>query len=305
LAAELAEPAHAKVNLYLHVLGRRADGYHPLDSLVAFADVGDTLRAERAASLSLVIDGSFARDLAATPDNLVLRAARALAGMLGIPPGARLMLEKRLPVASGIGGGSADAAATLRLLCRLWQVVPDEAGLARLAAELGADVPVCLAARASRMGGIGEHLEPAPALPACGLVLVNPGVALATAEVFRARGGAWSHPAVLPPGWRDVRAMAGDLSRCRNDLQPAAVSLCPAVGEVLATLATVPDCLLARMTGSGATCFGLFPNPPAAARAAAGVQRPGWWCWGGALLCDQSGFTPDGTRPIHPEPGGA
>jgi 4-diphosphocytidyl-2-C-methyl-D-erythritol kinase len=279
----LTEAAPAKVNLFLHVIGRRADGYHLLDSLVVFADVGDTLRAEPADSLTLHVEGPFAAGLAAEADNLVLRAARALAAEAGVSPRGRLVLHKNLPVSSGIGGGSADAAAALRLLSRLWRIVPEPAVLAALAAGLGADVPVCLAGRPSRMGGIGERLEPAPALPGCGMVLVNPGVAVPTADVFRARRGAWSAEAVLPRAWADVAAMSADLGALRNDLQPAAIAREPVIGEVLAALAAVPGCLLARMSGSGATCFGLFADAPAAAGAAGLLSREGWWCWGGSL----------------------
>ena len=263
----LTEPAPAKVNLYLHLTGRRDDGYHLLDSLVVFAGIGDTLSAAPADTLSLHVTGPFAAGLAGEPDNLVLRAARALAAAAGVAAGAHLVLDKHLPVASGIGGGSADAAAALRLLCRLWRVAPQPAALARLAAGLGADVPVCLAGRAARMGGIGERLEPAPMLPACGIVLVNPGIAVATAEVFRARHGTWSEPAALPAGWDGVAAMAADLGGLRNDLEPAAIALRPVIGDVLAELAATPGCLLARMSGSGATCFGLYGDA-AMARAA-------------------------------------
>lgn len=157
--------APAKLNLYLHVTGRRPDGYHVLDSLVAFADCGDVLHAAPAAELSLSIDGPFAAGLAGEADNLVLRAARALAAAAGVPAHASLTLEKHLPVASGIGGGSSDAAATLRLLCRLWRITPDPAVLNRIALGLGADVPVCLGSRPARMGGVGDLLELAPALP--------------------------------------------------------------------------------------------------------------------------------------------
>ena len=283
MPGDLTEQAPAKVNLFLHVLGRRADGYHLLDSLAVFSEVGDMLRAEPAEALSLTVDGPFAEDLAHEPDNLVLRAARALAAEAGVTSGGRLELTKYLPVASGIGGGSADAAAALRLLCRLWRIKPDLGVLATLARRLGADVPVCLAGRASRMGGVGEHLEPAPALPACGIALVHPGIALATAEVFGARSGAWSTRAELPAAWRDARQMADDLGRQRNDLQPAATALRPVIGEVLSELEAAPECLLARMSGSGATCFGLFADAAVARRAASGLQRPGWWSWGGSL----------------------
>jgi 4-diphosphocytidyl-2-C-methyl-D-erythritol kinase len=275
--------APAKLNLYLHVVGRRPDGYHLLDSLVAFADCGDVVCAEAAAGLSLTIGGPFAAGLAEEPDNLVLRAARMLAAEAGVPPHARLLLEKHLPVASGIGGGSADAAATLHLLTRLWGIAPDAAALNRLALRLGADVPVCLRGQPARMSGVGEVLEPAPALPPCYVLLVNPGVAVATASVFRARSGPFSAPARLPEGWPDVAAMAADLASLANDLEAPARSLCPEIGEVLGSIAAQPGCLLARMSGSGATCFGLFAGRAAAQHAAGATARAGWWIWTGAL----------------------
>lgn len=277
------EPAPAKVNLFLHVVGRRPDGYHLLDSLAVFAEAADMLCAEPAGDLSLELAGPFGGALDGEADNLVLRAARRLSAMAGVPAAARLRLEKHLPVASGIGGGSADAAAALRLLVRLWGLRPGDAELRAMALGLGADVPVCLAGKAARMGGIGEELAPAPALPACGMVLVNPGVAVATPSVFRARGGPFSPPAVLPGGWRDATAMASDLARLTNDLEAPAIALCPPIAEVLAALRALPGCLLARMSGSGATCFALFATRDAAVRAAGAVARPGWWCHGGGL----------------------
>ncbi len=279
----LTEPAPAKVNLYLHLTGRRDDGYHLLDSLVVFAGIGDTLSAAPADTLSLDVTGPFAAGLASEPDNLVLRAARALAAANGATVGANLVLDKHLPVASGIGGGSADAAAALRLLCRLWRVAPQPSLLASLAAGLGADVPVCLAGGAARMGGVGERLKPPPLLPACGIALVNPGTAVSTAEVFRARRGTWSEPAALPAGWDDVAAMAADLGVLRNDLEPAAIALCPVIGDVLAELAATPGCLLARMSGSGATCFGLYGDAAVARAALTSLRKPGRWCWAGSL----------------------
>jgi 4-diphosphocytidyl-2-C-methyl-D-erythritol kinase len=280
------ETAPAKINLYLHVTGRRGDGYHLLDSLVAFAGIADTLSAEPAERLSLRVSGPFAAALAPEVENLVLRAARALAAETGVSPGASLVLEKHLPVASGIGGGSADAAAALRLLCRLWGLALDPTVLARLAVRLGADVPVCLAGHAARMGGIGEQLEPAPLLPSCGIVLVNPGVAVATADVFRALGSTFSSRAVLPSKWSTAIAMAADLVQLRSDLERPAIGLQPVISEVVAALLSAPGCLLARMSGSGATCLGLFADQGAAETAAAALQRPGWWCWGGALRRD-------------------
>jgi len=282
-APMLDEFAPAKVNLALHVLGRRADGYHLLDSLVVFAEVGDTLRAGAADGLSLAVAGAFAPALAADGENLVLRAARALAAAGGIAPRARLALRKQLPVASGIGGGSADAAAALRLLSRLWRLDLPAAELSALALTLGADVPVCLAGRPARMTGVGEVLDAAPRLPACGIVLVNPGVAVATPSVFRVRTGDFSPPLDLPQRWPDAAALAATLSACRNDLQAPAISLAPAIADVLAALRATENNLLARMSGSGATCFALFATAADAEAAAVAVARPGWWVWGGAV----------------------
>lgn len=267
--------------------GRRADGLHELDSLVVFASAGDELWAEpdNPPASTLSIKGPFARALPATEDNLVLRAARALAEAIGGPLAARLTLSKHLPVASGIGGGSADAAAALRLLCRMWSVPGEAVDLPHLARSLGADVPVCLASCPARMRGIGERLEAAPLIPDCGIVLINPGVAVATAEVFRARrAGGFSAPADLPSSWPDAGAMAGTLAGLRNDLEASAIGLCPEIAEVRGALSGHPDCLLARMSGSGATCFGLFADPASAEAAAGRLLRPGWWSWGGGLL---------------------
>ena len=285
MAVQGQEHAFAKVNLYLHVVGQRPDGYHLLDSLAAFPDIADVLSAEPADTLSLTIDGPFAPSLAADEqaDNLVLRAARALAASAGIVPRARLALAKRLPVASGLGGGSADAAAALRLLARLWGITPGGTALKAIAEHLGADVLVCLDQHPARMGGVGEVLAPSPALPPCGLALVNPGVPVATADVFRHRAGRFSEPALLPAEWRDAAAMAADLGALRNDLEPAAVALCPAIGATLDALRNTPGCLLARMSGSGATCFGLFAAANEARAAADTLARPGWWSWGGGL----------------------
>lgn len=275
--------APAKINLHLHVTGRRADGYHLLDSLAVFAGVGDHLAAEPADDLRLSLEGPFAEPLRQETDNLVLRAARALADHAGIPARAHLTLRKTLPIASGIGGGSADAAAAIRACAALWTLRPEQTDWAALAVRLGADVPVCLDSRPARMGGIGEVLSAAPTLPECGLVLINPGVAVSTPEIFRARRGGFSSPATLPPSWPDSATMARDLAALGNDLTEAAVMLRPVIGEVLETLSALEGCRLARMSGSGATCWGLFDTPDQAERAAEHVDRPGWWRWGGGL----------------------
>ena len=254
-AGWLAEPAPAKVNLFLHVVGRRADGYHLLDSLAVFPGPGDVLHAARADALTLEITGPFAPGLAGEGNNLLLRAARALAPGRG----ARLVLEKNLPVAIGIGGGSADAACPLRLLSRLWGV---EADLPALAAGLGADVPACLASVPVRMAGIGEVLGPAPLLPPCTVLLVNPLVPVSTPDVFGRRAGGFRAPAALPDRWDTPAALRAALLATANDLEEAACQVAPAIGDVLAWLHSAPGCLLARMSGSGATCFGLFDGPP-------------------------------------------
>jgi 4-diphosphocytidyl-2-C-methyl-D-erythritol kinase len=278
-----SESAPAKVNLYLHITGKRDDGYHLLDSLAVFAGLADRLTFASSTELSLTVTGPFASSLSAEPDNLVLRTARMLAAENDIQPTGALTLEKNIPVASGIGGGSADAAAALRLLCRAWRLNPGPPALDRIAAALGADVPVCLRNRPLRMRGVGEKLTPAPALPRFGLVLVNPGVPLATVSVFRARSGHGSGEAVLPDRWDTAGSMAAALSGLTNDLEAAAITLVPSINDVLRAIAGTRGCLLARMSGSGASCFGLFGTDREAEAAAREIARPGWWSWGGTL----------------------
>jgi 4-diphosphocytidyl-2-C-methyl-D-erythritol kinase len=275
------EFAPAKINLHLHVVGRRQDGYHLLDSLVVFADVGDWLTVSPAPDLSLTVSGPFAAGLAAEPDNLVLRAARGLADLAAITPTGAIRLQKNLPVASGIGGGSADAAAALRLLCRFWGISPD---LSQLAQSLGADVPVCLLGRPALMSGIGEILQPAPFIPMAGLILINPGVAVSTPAVFRARSGAFSPSTEFSPaGWSSATSLGQALAKTHNDLESPARSLAPAIHEALNALHATPGCHIARMSGSGATCFGLYEDPQAARQVADTIRRDGWWVWGGGL----------------------
>ena len=264
--------APAKVNLALHVTGQRGDGYHLLDSLVCFADVGDLITVAPSDDLTLTITGPHAAGLPLSDDNLVLRAARALHPARG----ARITLTKNLPIASGIGGGSADAAATLHALAALWALpLPDVETVLRL----GADVPVCLTGHAARMQGIGETVTPLT-LPAGWLVLVNCGVPVATGAVFAALRDRHNPP--LPdkiPDLPDTAALASLLSTLRNDLQIPAMALCPAIATVIDALAAQPGCLLTRMSGSGATCFGLFSDPTLAHQAASALQtaRPTWW----------------------------
>jgi len=277
----VVERAPAKVNLTLQVTGRRADGYHELESLVVFADVGDVLTIDPVDGndLRLTIKGPQAGPLLYEHDNLVLSAALALGKRAGVNAGAAMTLIKNLPVASGIGGGSADAAAALRGLARLWDLQLPETELGDLALGLGADVPVCLRGEAVIMSGIGETLQPVAALPTLWLVLVNPGVAVSTPAVFKAREGAFSavaEPRLPPPG---LRAFVHWLEARSNDLEGPACRLAPAVVAVLAALRQQQDCLLARMSGSGATCFGLFSDEAGARNAAAAVaaRNPDWW----------------------------
>lgn len=281
MAAEppIREPAPAKINLYLHVTGRRPDGYHLLDSLVVFCDTGDRIEASAAGTLSLDYAGPFAADLPAPEDNLVMRAAHELAQTFEISKGARLTLFKSLPVASGIGGGSADAAAVLRALIRLWRIDPEDGRLAKLALSLGADVPVCLMTRPAVMRGIGEDLQLLPSFPELPLVLVNPGTGVSTPAVFKARTGDFSLAFDWPAGSVTADEVPGILARTMNDLQVPAIAIAPIIADTLEVLQAQTGHLLARMSGSGATCFALFESTNAAHAAAHAIAdaHPGWW----------------------------
>jgi 4-diphosphocytidyl-2-C-methyl-D-erythritol kinase len=265
--------APAKVNLALHVTGRRDDGYHLLDSVVVFADIGDGLEIAPSHELALTVTGPRAAGVPADRRNLIWRAAELF------PPGqgAAITLDKHLPHAGGIGGGSADAAAALRGLSEVWGVpLPGDAAVL----SLGADVPVCLFGRPARMSGIGETIAPLPPLPPVWIVLVNPGVEVPTGAVFEALSSPDNPPLPELPqeGWADVAALAEWLLRTRNDLEGPARAQVHAVETVLAALNTQPDCLLARMSGSGGTCFGLFADAEGARRAADVLgSEPGWW----------------------------
>ncbi len=289
-AGAVTRAAPAKLNLYLHVTGKRADGYHLLDSLVVFAGVHDTLQARESDELTLSVQGPFAGKLRGEADNLVLRAARTLREHAGIASGAALALTKRLPIASGIGGGSADAAATLHALDALWKTGAGEEDLAALALELGADVPVCLFGRAAFVGGVGERIVAAPALPRVPLVLVNPGVALSTATVFAARDGGFGEAGRFSESAKDGGELARLLALRRNDLANAAMTLCPPVSRVVGALVRAGGCKLARMSGSGATCFGIFEDERSAARTAADIAaiEPAWWVAATELVADAS-----------------
>ncbi|MGR3493147.1 MAG: 4-(cytidine 5'-diphospho)-2-C-methyl-D-erythritol kinase [Shimia sp.] len=262
--------APAKINLTLHVVGRRPDGYHLLDSLVAFADIGDRLMASIASGLWLDVEGPFAEGVPTDARNLVWQAAE----LVDRTKGARIRLEKMLPHAAGIGGGSSDAAATIKMLTRLWNERPP-----RDPSIIGADVPVCLHRKAARMRGVGEEVSPVtlPPLPA---VLVNPGVSVSTPDVFRALATPFNSqmPAQLPQ-FLNAHAAADWIAAQRNDLEAPARTLAPEIETVLDALALAPSCLMARMSGSGATCFGLFADRATAEGAAQWIaeRHPGWW----------------------------
>ncbi len=276
-------PAHAKVNLWLNVVGRRADGYHLLDSLVAFADLADALEVAPSDSLTLTVRGPWAAHLESESDNLVLKAARLLAERAGVAPRAALGLTKTIPVAAGLGGGSADAAAALRALAAMWRIAVPEQSLFSLAEQLGADVPMCFGGRTAIASGVGERLGPAPSLPDCGLLLVNPGVPVATAEVFAARQGPFSRAQVVEGVWGDLAALVAALAARGNDLQAPAIRLRPAIGEVLSFLARSDGVRYVAMSGSGATCFALYDSIAAAQQVALEVPG-GWWRHAGRFV---------------------
>ncbi|MEP7173123.1 MAG: 4-(cytidine 5'-diphospho)-2-C-methyl-D-erythritol kinase [Aestuariivirga sp.] len=278
------EQAHAKINLALHVMGRRADGYHELDSIVAFADVADVLTIAPADSVSLDITGPFAGDLPRDGTNTVLSAWRLLDGFsrqqgAGLAP-VKFRLEKNLPVASGIGGGSADAAAALRGLIRLFEISVSEPDLSELALQLGADVPVCLLQKSSRMRGVGEIIEPIEIDLPEGIVLVNPRIPASTSKVFDSLN--------LECGQSFGAAIGSvhDIESWRNDLTAPAISLVPEITEVIGNLIFQPDIACSRMSGSGATCFGLFASLEKAQIAADAIaeKNPHWWVAATTLL---------------------
>jgi 4-diphosphocytidyl-2-C-methyl-D-erythritol kinase len=293
-AAVMVEHGRAKVNLTLRVVGRRVDGYHELESVVAFADCADRLSLTPGPRLDLRMSGPLAQACGETGDNLVLKAARLLGERVPDLKAGQFTLEKVLPVAAGIGGGSADAAAALRLLAQLNGLALDDKRLLDVALETGADVPVCLASRACDMSGVGETLLPL-SLPIMPCVMVNPRVAVATKDVFQALGlrngellvgatdvfqaAAWPEQGASVEDWVEVLAASS------NDLEAPATRIQPVIGEVISALSATNGAWLARMSGSGATCFAIFENTAEAQRAAQKIQldHPGWWVHAGVL----------------------
>lgn len=276
-AASVALLAPAKVNLFLHVVGRRADGYHELETIFAFTDLADRVEVTAAAGLTLATDGPFAQSLPENQEsNLAIRAARALAEAAGVPAKAAIRLTKNLPVSAGLGSGSSDAAAVLKALAQLWNIDRATVDLHAIGLSLGADVPACITARSAFVTGIGERIEEM-SLPEVGLLLVNPRVELSTASVFNARRGGFTPEVALSGLPADAADLAAFLADKANDLTEPAMRLGPVVREVLQAIEGLPGCLLSRMSGSGSTCYGLFATPTAARDAASGLDGREWW----------------------------
>jgi 4-diphosphocytidyl-2-C-methyl-D-erythritol kinase len=278
--------APAKVNLFLNVTGRRADGYHLIESLFVFTELADRIDGWHSELPHFHVSGEFAGDVTADQHNLVAKACGIMRRESGVTRALSLCLEKYIPVAAGLGGGSADAAAMLKALNEYWALGWPTEKLARLASELGADVPACLSERAVIARGIGDELSPAPALPKVSLLLANPRVPTATLDVFRvfAKANAAIAPRDLPPlprGWAKVDALVADLALRGNDLLPAALAVSPAIGEVMAALRAIPEAAYVGLSGSGATCFAILPDDDAAVEAGERLHhdRPGWWVW--------------------------
>ncbi len=289
MAEPIVEAAPAKINLALHVTSRRADGYHALEMLVAFAEVGDELEAVAAKKDGLSITGPFARALGQSESNLVLRALTAFRARWpdALPDGIAIRLSKNLPIAAGLGGGSADAAAALRLFAAMADADIAFADLLEVAAGLGADVPMCLYSRPAEVRGIGEIVLPLKHFPACHIVLVNPLQPVVTADVFRKLEHRDNPglPALADPLSRPAQ-LGLWLSETRNDLEPPAIAMVPAIGELIARLAQQSGCILARMSGSGATVFGLFGSSAQAHQAAHDLREtwPGYWVAAAPLI---------------------
>lgn len=275
---EIVEHAPAKVNLALHVTGQRSDGYHLLDTLVVFTTAGDLVRVRPADEDSFCVAGPFATALQDETGNLVLRARDLLRRISGAGGAVDIVLEKNLPIASGVGGGSSDAAATLRALRRLWHLPIGDSQLSGAALELGADLPMCLTATTLQARGVGEVLQKVDGLPPLPMVLVNPGVAVPTPSVFRALANRENPPLPAVPHTPHFSAVVSWLEHTRNDLEPAARSVAQEISQTLEAL-RVKGAAFVRMSGSGATCFGLFASPKAASEAAQAIaaEHPSWY----------------------------
>ncbi|MDF2365808.1 4-(cytidine 5'-diphospho)-2-C-methyl-D-erythritol kinase [Sneathiella sp.] len=271
--------ARSKVNLFLHVTGKRDDGYHLLESLVVFPDWGDRITVKRSKDLTLEVTGHFAHSIGSTEENLVLKAAHLLKSESGADAGAHMILEKNLPVAAGIGGGSADAAATLKILNTLWNIDFSDERLSQLGLTLGADVPVCLYGRPAIMSGIGGQVSGLQKFPKFYILLVNSRISVATRDVFSRLKTQKEIFSPVDLNELTARQLFTDLTSMRNDLEAPALEIAPVIGSILSMIRKQKHCQLARMSGSGATCFGLFEEEEAAMAAARDIQahRPEWW----------------------------
>jgi 4-diphosphocytidyl-2-C-methyl-D-erythritol kinase len=284
MADTVTVAAAAKVNLALHIVGRRDDGFHLLESLIGFTEIADHITLTASDDISLDVSGPEQKALTDSNDNLIIRAARLVKDHVNGTGGAHFALEKHIPVAAGLGGGSADAAATVQGCETLWNITSTvPIGDATLAAGLGADVPVCRFGRAAWVWGIGERVTPAPSWPDLWMVLVNPRIPVPTAKVFQAFSGQLKKPEIQSgagPTWSpSVDDFIEFLASRENSLTDAALSIAPVIAEVLAVISAAPECLLARMSGSGPTCFGLFASESEAQTAAKALAggKPAWW----------------------------
>jgi len=272
--------APIKLNLYLHITARRESGYHEVDTLIAFTDYGDAVRVEPADTLEMAVDGPFAGDLPEVPtDNLVLRALERMRKEFGVTAGARITLVKNIPVAAGVGGGSSDAATAMLAAAKLWGL-PQSAvpTMMKIGAKVGADIPACMYRKPCYATGFGQVLEDAPPVAEMGVLLVNPGIKVSTPAVFERRRGGFS-PFMADPkaSIRRGGSLVSFLRQRENDLTDAAISLCPPIQDILWAFDDIKTCRLARMSGSGATCFGLFDTFEAAEEARGNFANPNWW----------------------------
>ena len=270
--------APAKINLYLNIIGQRVNDYHELDSLIAFAAHGDQIEVKKCDHFKLEASGPFSETLPPINENLVIKAAKELARGTNYEGGACIKLIKNLPVSSGVGGGSADAAATLKALNDLWETNLQNKDLMVMALRLGADVPACMLSKTARMSGIGDKLSKVSGLPNCGILLVNPGIPISTVNVFQLFEGDFSNQVKIPK-IENSEAFFDFLSNQKNDLQDAAIKIAPIIKEVLNILTDDPNCRLARLSGSGGTCFGLYEDEATALFTAESMfgHFPDWW----------------------------
>ncbi len=280
-------PAPAKINLYLHITGMRDDGFHLLDSLIAFTKFGDEITVEPSDEITITSHGPYASGMPIGEENLMMRIARKLQKFASTDTGAAIHVEKNIPVSAGVGGGSADAIAVMRGLIELWGLKISDDQIYQLTLELGTDLPVCYFGKSAFVNGIGENIHPASPLPDCGILLINPNVTLSTPVVFENRKGGYSpEDSFIDKKINSPEKLAQLLDERCNDLTPAAKQLVPIIGEVLNILKRSPECLAYKMSGSGATCWGLFKNLADAERAALALnqERPDWWIMPTTLL---------------------